>query len=106
MDIKSITKRISTVGVALSFVVLSACGGGGGDDTAAAPAPAPGSAEQIAEAQAALDASAVVSPLDYSAINAARTSCLVDGDVINTAAEIICYQAFLETIAPLEAPIV
>lgn len=111
MDIKSITKRISTVGVALSFVVLSACGGG--SDTAASVSdvgPDAGSvfvsAIQIAEAQAVLDLLAAVSPFDYNAINVGRTDCIVSGNTINTAAEISCYQAFLETIAPLEAPAV
>ena len=101
MDVKSITKRISTVGVAFSFVVLTACGGSSSSSsTTAASGTEPVSAATIATAQAELDALASVSPLDYTAVAAARTSCIVSG-VINTAGEIACYQAFLETIAPV-----
>jgi len=114
MDVKSITKRISTVGVALSFVVLTACGGGGGGSNAATPASGsvPVTNAQINEAQAILDAAALdldgaaVSPYDYTAINIGRANCLVDGNVIDTNDEINCYQAFLETISPVETPIV
>jgi tetrahydromethanopterin S-methyltransferase subunit A len=100
MDVKSITKRISTVGVALSFVMLTACGGG----DSAASTPVSGDVAitnaQINAAQATLDAQAGVSAFDYAAINAGRASCIGTG-VINTNAEINCYQAFLETIAPV-----
>jgi len=102
MDVKSITKRISTVGVAFSFVVLTACGGSSSSSsTTAASGTEPVSAATIAAAQAELDALASVSPFDYAAVATARTSCIVSGNVINTAGEIACYQAFLETIAPV-----
>lgn len=118
MDIKSITKRISTVGVALSFVALTACGGGGGggDTATTTTGPTAGTVfvtnAQINAAQAVLDAlaldldGAAVSPFDYNAINVGRANCLVDGSVIDTNAEINCYQAFLETISPVAAPVV
>jgi len=110
MDVKSIRKGVSTAGLALSFVLLTACGGGGGSD--AAPAVDPGTVSlteaQIEAAQALVDANVGVSPFDYAAATAARTSCLdATNDVIDTENEISCYQDFLETIAAIvDAPVV
>jgi hypothetical protein len=109
MNSKFINKKISTFGLALSFSVLTACGGGGGssNSSASTAGTTPVSAATIAAAQAALDASGSVSPLDYSAIDAGRTACLDGGTgVIDTETEIGCYQTFLETISPVEAPVV
>jgi hypothetical protein len=95
MNIISTTKRLSLV---IGFIALAGCGGSSDSDTAAAPAP--GSAEQISQAQAVLDAQAGVSSFDYAALEAGRTSCTSD-NVIDSATEISCYQAFLETLAPV-----
>lgn len=100
MDNQSIKKHISAVGIALSFVLLSACNSGS-EAEIIDPATTTRTAAEISAAQALIDAAASISPFDYAATAAARTSCL-DGDaVIDTVAEITCYQSFLETIIPV-----
>lgn len=91
MDIKSMKKCISITAVALSFVVLSACDTTDNKTTKL-------TAKKVAVAQALLDKSAGVSPLDYAKADTARTNCITTGATIDTASEISCYQDFLETV--------
>jgi len=120
MKTNSFKKSCSTILLASSFLVLTACGGGG--SSTPAPEPEVGSAEWIAEQQAALDSlGTTLDPtsaegiaelqnlLDaYNAVEAGDTAtttasyvsysdACASGGVIDTAAEIACVQDIMDS---------
>ncbi|NOQ77646.1 MAG: hypothetical protein GQ475_07665 [Methylococcaceae bacterium] len=94
-------KSCTSMILASTFLMLTACGGGGSSDVAADPEPEVGSAEWIEAVQAELDADGNISTFDDEIFNSQQvieTAGLTFDGVIDSAEEIAAIQGALDAI--------